>query len=217
MKLPSLFIVALLVAGVLLVGCGLLPTPIPTATPVPPTPTWTPPPTDTPTPTPTPTATPTPTPTPLPLVIASPAFEPGGEIPERYGFFRENVSPELTWKNVPAGTVSLALLMQDQDFPFVHWVVYDIPPQATGLPEGVLAQPQLPEGGWQGMNSNAEIGYIGPYPPFGRTHRYVFVLYALDAPLDLEPGATGGQVLAALENHVLATSELAGTYTGVSP
>lgn len=218
MKLHALPIL-ILVAAALLAGCGALappaPTPTPTVTPIPPTPTWTPTPTDTPTPT--PTATPTPTPTPLPLVITSPAFEPGGEIPERFGFFRENVSPELAWENVPAGTQSLALLMEDRDFPFVHWVVYDVPPQTTGLPESVLAQPQLPEGGWQGLNSNAEIGYIGPYPPFGATHRYAFVLYALDAPLNLEPGVTQEQVLAALEGHVLTTSELVGTYTGVSP
>ncbi len=107
--------------------------------------------------------------------------------------------------------------MEDRDFPFVHWVVYDMPPQASGLPESVLAQPQLPEGGWQGLNSNAEIGYVGPYPPPGETHRYAFVLYALDAPLNLEAGGTREQVLAALEGHVLATSELIGTYTGVAP
>lgn len=221
MKKTAALLTLVLVAAALLTGCGMLapptPTPTPTVTPIPPTPTLTPTPTSTPTPTPTPTTTPTPTPTPLPLVITSPAFEPGGEIPERFGFFRENVSPELAWKNVPAGTQSLALLMEDRDFTFAHWVVYDMPPQTTGLPESVLAQPQLPEGGWQGLNSNAEIGYIGPYPPAGETHRYAFVLYALDAGLDLEPGVTWEQVLAALEGHVLATCELVGTYTGVRP
>jgi len=213
-----------LIAGTLLVACSsLAPSPTatplpPTETPIPPTPTQTPTPTNTPTPTPTPTSTPTPTPTPLPLVISSSAFEPGGDIPERFGFFRENVSPELTWNHVPQGTRSLALLMEDRNFPFTHWVVYDIPPDAAGLPEGVLQQPQLPEGGGlQGLNTNAEIGYIGPYPPRGEEHRYAFTLYALDAPPGLEPGATREQVLAAMEGHILTTSEVTGTYLGVEP
>ena len=211
-----------LVATTLLVACSsLVPsptaTPPPTPTSIPPTPTPTSTPTPTPTLTPTSTPTPTPTPTPLPLLITSSAFEPGGEIPERHGFFRANVSPELTWANVPEGTRSLALLMEDRDFPFTHWVVYDVPPEATSLPEGVLQQPQLPEGGSQGLNSNAEIGYIGPYPPPGETHRYAFVLYALDAPLGMEPASTREQVLAAMEGHILATCELVGTYVGVRP
>lgn len=154
----------------------------------------------------------------MPLLITSSAFEPGGEILERYGFFRENVSPELIWENAPEGTRSLVLLVDDQDFIFSHWVIYNIPPATAGLPEGVLQQSQLPEGGGsQGLNSNAEIGYIGPYPPPGETHRYAFVLYALDARLDLEPGVTREQVLAAMESHVLAISELIGMYTGVRP
>jgi len=111
----------------------------------------------------------------------------------------------------------MAMLMEDLDFPFTHWVVYDVPPDAAGLPEGVLQQPQLADGGSQGLNSNAEIGYIGPYPPSGETHRYTFTLYALDAPLGLEPGSTLEQVLAAIEGHLLATCELTGTYVGVSP
>lgn len=196
---------------------ALVPTvaPLPTTTPIPAT--FTPaPPTLTSTPA-TPTPTPIPTPTPLPLVLTSSAFEPGDMIPERFGFFRENVSPALAWTNVPAGTRSLALLMEDRDFPFIHWVVYNIPPNVNGLPEAVLQQPQTPEGAWQGRNSNAEIGYVGPYPPVGVTHHYAFVLYALDALLDLGPGAAREQVLAAMEGHILATAELTGTYLGVEP
>ena len=113
---------------------------------------------------------------------------------------------------------SLVLLMEDQDFPFTHWVVYDIPPDAAGLPEGVLQQPRLPEGGGlQGLNTNAEIGYIGPYPPQGEEHRYTFTLYALDAPLGLEPGAMWKQVEMTMEGHILKRSELTGTYVGVEP
>lgn len=210
-----------LAASILLAACvgpATPPTvapPLPTATLPPPTPT--PIPTATPPPTPTPTPTPTSTPTPPPLVLSSPAFEPGGAIPERFGYFRDNASPALTWVNAPAGTQSLALLMEDIDVGFSHWVVYNIPPTAAGLPEGIIAQPQLADGTRQGMNDNAMLGYIGPYPPVGETHRYVFTLYALDAPLGLEAGATREQVLAALEGRVLATSELRGTYSGVLP
>jgi Raf kinase inhibitor-like YbhB/YbcL family protein len=108
-------------------------------------------------------------------------------------------------------------MVDDLDFPFSHWVAYNIPPDAAGLPEGMMPQPRLPDGTLQGLNDNEVIGYIGPYPPTGETHRYVFVLHALDAPLDLEPGATRRQVLAAMEDHVLATGELMGTYVGVAP
>lgn len=200
-----------------LAGCAPS-VPLPTATPFPPTPTPVPPtPTPTPTPTATPTATPTPTPTPLPLVLTSSAFVAGDVIPERFGFFRENVSPELAWVNVPQGTRSLALVMEDRDLSFTHWLVYNIPPDVTGLPEGVIQQPRLEDGTLQGLNDNAEIGYVGPYPPPGARHRYAFVLYALDTLLDLGPGAVREQVLAAMEGHVLATAELVGTYLGVEP
>jgi len=107
--------------------------------------------------------------------------------------------------------------MDDRDHAFSHWVVYNIPADTTGLPEGVLQQPLLPDGTWQGLNTNAELGYIGPYPSSGETHRYAFALYALDAPLELEPGATREQVLTAMEGRILAISELTGTYTGVAP
>jgi Raf kinase inhibitor-like YbhB/YbcL family protein len=138
-------------------------------------------------------------------------------IPERHGYFRENTSPELAWKNVPAEAQSLVLLVDDLDYPFTHWVVYSIPPAASGLPEGVIEQPQLPDGTLQGLNSNEVLGYIGPFPPLWETHRYAFTLYALDAPLDLGPGATQEQVLRAMEGHVLTTGELVGTYVGVAP
>ena len=220
MEKPNALPILALIVALLSAACTPTATPTPsplppTSTPVPPTPTP-PPPTSPPTPTPTPTPSPTPTPTPLPLIISSTAFAPGGEIPERHGFFRENTSPELTWENVPQGTVSLVLLVDDVDV-FIHWVVYSMPPDAGGLPEGVIGQPQLPDGTLQGLNANEVIGYIGPFPPPGETHRYAFVLYAVDAPLGLEPGATRGQVLRAMEGHVLAESELTGTFTGISP
>jgi Raf kinase inhibitor-like YbhB/YbcL family protein len=231
---PHVIVVA---AAVLLIGGGALvitagtslmarPTPSPTATHTPapsltPTPTlvptFTPTPTSTPTPTQTPTPTPTATPTPLPLALTSTAFDPGGEVPERFGFFRENTSPEIKWENVPQSAQSLALIVDDLNEPFVHWVIYNIPPTVTVLAEGVIGQPRLQDGTMQGLNSNEILGYTGPFPPDGETHRYVFTLYALDAPLSLGPGARREQVVRGMEGHVLATSELFGTYEGVLP
>jgi Raf kinase inhibitor-like YbhB/YbcL family protein len=213
-KLNVLFNLAL-VAGTLLVACVPVP-PKPTSTPVPATPTMVSPlPTSSPgSPLPTPSpVSPLPTPSPgspLPtptslvsLIISSSAFEPDAEISEGHGLFRVDVSPELTWDDVPEGTRSLALLMADGDF----WAVYNIPPDATGLPAGTL----------QGLNANQEIGFAGPYLPPDETHRHIFILHALDVPLDLDPGATQEQVLAAMKGHVLATSELIGTFVGITP
>lgn len=160
-----------------------------------------------------PTATPPPSPEMPPgqsLVLLSRAFAHEGEIPERYGFFRENVSPPLRWENVPAGTQSLVLLMDDLDYPFSHWVVYNIPPEATGLDEG-----QVPAGALQGRNTAGTLGYAGPYPPVGQVHRYAFTLYALDTALQLPAGAAREEVVAALQGHVLAKAELIGRYRGV--
>lgn len=145
-----------------------------------------------------------------PLVLRSSAFAHEGEIPERYGFFRENVSPPLRWENVPAGTQSLVLLMDDLDYPFSHWVVYNIPPGAAGLDEG-----QVPAGALQGRNTAGTQGYVGPYPPAGQVHRYAFTLYALDTTLQLPAGAAREEVVAALQGHILATAELIGRYRGV--
>jgi len=153
----------------------------------------------------------------LVVSLSDRAFDPGGEIAERHGFLRENISPELTWHGLPDGTRSLALLLRDRDFPFFHWVVYNISPSVTGLPEGASQQSQLPDGVLQGTSTNGRVGYVGPYPPPGDVHHYVFTLYALDTPLDLAPGATGEQVLAAMESHILAKGEAAGTYMGVNP
>lgn len=144
------------------------------------------------------------------LVLQSSAFAHEGEIPERYGFFRENVSPPLRWENVPAGTQSLVLLMDDLDYPFSHWVVYNIPPEAAGLEEG-----QVAAGALQGRNTAGTLGYAGPYPPAGQVHRYAFTLYALDTVLQLPAGAAREEVVSALQGHILATAELIGRYRGV--
>jgi Raf kinase inhibitor-like YbhB/YbcL family protein len=108
-------------------------------------------------------------------------------------------------------------MMDDLDFSFSHWVIYNIPPTATALSEGIIGQPQLPDGTLQGINDNEILGYTGPFPPNGEMHRYAFVLYALDTPLDMGPEARREQVMAAMDGHVLGKSELGGTYVGVLP
>jgi Raf kinase inhibitor-like YbhB/YbcL family protein len=172
-------------------------------------------------------AAPTPTPAP-PLAISSSAFEAGGEIPVQYSCHGANLSPPLEWAGVPEGTQSLALTVDDPDSEppgFVHWVIYNIPATATALPEGVAPDPSLSDGALQGKNDFAQypagtfpggsamnqVGYDGPCPP--AQHRYVFTLYALDATLDLPAESTMGDVLAAMEGHVLGEAELAGVYT----
>jgi len=204
----------------------------PTATPLPPSPTPTPlPPTPTPAPgqpTPTPVPpTPTPippTPTPVPpppteappLTIASDAFEHEGDIPSRYTCQGEDVSPALRWSGVPEGTQSLVLICDDPDAPggtFVHWVIYNIPPTATELPEGVPPDPTLADGSRQGRNDFGKTGYGGPCPPPGPAHRYFFTLYALDVRLDLPAGATKAQVVEAMKGHILGEAQVMGRFS----
>ena len=204
--LAPLCLVLILIVAVGQAGCA------PAAAPIPPIP-----------------GPPTPTPGP-PFRVSSAAFEPGGEIPVQYSCQGANLSPPLEWPGVPEGTQSLALLVDDPNSEppgFVHWVIYNIPPISTGLPEGVPAEATLPDGTLQGVNDFAlfaeegqthpggapinRIGYDGPCPP--SAHHYVFTLYALDTVLDLPAEATKADLLAAMEGHVLDEAELTGVYT----
>lgn len=149
------------------------------------------------------------------LELRSPAFAEGGRIPPKHTCDGKDVSPTLSWTGLPAGAKSLALTCDDPDAPsglWVHWVVFDLPPSATGLPEAVPATPEMPEGGRQGKNDFRKIGYGGPCPPRG-THRYVFTLYAVDRMLGLPAGAARPDLLAALRNHTLGEATLTGTYS----
>ncbi len=149
-----------------------------------------------------------------PFVLRSAAFDAGEPIPQRYSCDGQDVSPPLSWNDPPPGTASLALIMDDPDAPggtWMHWVLYDLPPETRGLPESVPALDELPAGGRHGENSWGRRDYGGPCPPSG-THRYFFKLYALDALLDLPVGVTAEQLAAAMEGHVLAQAELMGTY-----
>jgi len=149
------------------------------------------------------------------LVLTSTAFAHEDPIPSLYACDGDNISPPLQWDGVPEGTASLALIVDDPDAPvgtFVHWVLYNLPAEARGLDAGVPVDAELPDGSMQGRNGARRTGYTGPCPPSG-THRYYFKLYALDTALDLAPdAATKDEVLAAMEGHVLAQTELMGRY-----
>lgn len=152
------------------------------------------------------------------LTISSPAFAPGSAIPAEYTADGPDLSPPLEWTGVPAGTKSLALIVDDPDAPdpkaprmtWVHWVLYDITAGATGLPRGVLPK-NLPAGTMVGLNDWKETQWRGPSPPIGR-HRYFFKLYALDTSLPGLGTPTKAQLEAAMKGHVLAHAELIGTY-----
>jgi Raf kinase inhibitor-like YbhB/YbcL family protein len=146
--------------------------------------------------------------------VRSSAFEEGGAIPAHYTCEGLDISPPLSWSSVPNGTRSLALIVDDPDAPrgaFVHWVIYNLPPDTQRLPEDIPNQRTLPRGALQGMNGAGGIGYTGPCPPNG-THRYFFKIYALDTELDLGARATKEEVANAMEGHVLAEGRLLGTY-----
>ncbi len=150
------------------------------------------------------------------FVIQSPAFEEGGSIPARYTCDGEDISPPLQWAGVPEGTRSLALIVDDPDAPdpaaprmvWVHWVLYNLPPDVQGLPEAVVA---LPPGTLEGINDWKRTGYGGPCPPVGR-HRYFFKLYALDTVLPDLGEPTKAELLEAMQGHVIGEAVLMGTY-----
>ena len=149
------------------------------------------------------------------LMLESSAFPQGGSIPKQYTCDGADVSPPLSWREPPSGTVSFALICDDPDAPggtWVHWVVYDIPGKIQKLAEGVPGKPKLPDGTQQGKNDFKKLGYGGPCPPQGKAHRYYFRLYALDATPGLVPGLTKFACLKAIEGHILAKAELMGTY-----
>jgi hypothetical protein len=148
------------------------------------------------------------------MKLSSPAFADGAVIPMRYTCTGDDVSPPLAWSDTPAGAKSVALIVDDPDAPagtWVHWVAFNLPVTAGGLPEGIKDAKQLPSGGTQGTNSWRRIGYGGPCPPSG-THRYFFKLYALDTTLSLGNNATAKDLQAAMKGHILAESQLMGRF-----
>jgi Raf kinase inhibitor-like YbhB/YbcL family protein len=154
------------------------------------------------------------------LRLTSPAFSDQGEIPEAHTCDGANAPPPLTWSGAPDDTKSLALIVDDPDAPdpdapthtHVHWVVYDIPPSATGLPSG---QATSRGGAREGLNDWKKRGYGGPCPPVGR-HRYFFKLYALDTMLGDLGTSTKDSVEKAMHGHVLEQAQIVGTYERVT-
>ena len=152
------------------------------------------------------------------LMLTSSAFEQGKEIPARYTCQADDISPPLSWQQVPAGTKSLVLIVDDPDAPdpsapkmtWVHWLLYNLPPSCHELSENIIPA-QLPVGTKEGVNDWHRTGYGGPCPPVGR-HRYFFKLYALDCVLDDLKSPTKSNLEAAMQDHVLAKAELIGTY-----
>jgi Raf kinase inhibitor-like YbhB/YbcL family protein len=152
------------------------------------------------------------------LTITSTAFTNGGEIPSRYTCQDEDISPPLGWRGVPDNTRSLVLIVDDPDAPdpkaprmtWVHWVLFNLPPDMAGLPEAASVD-ELPPGIKQGMNSWNRTGYGGPCPPVGR-HRYFHKLYALDTVLNLPGKPTSKALEAGMQGHIIDQAELVGTY-----
>jgi Raf kinase inhibitor-like YbhB/YbcL family protein len=150
------------------------------------------------------------------LTITSTAFTERGRIPARFTCDGENLSPTLSWADVPEEVVSFALIMDDPDAPagtWVHWVIFNIPKDKKMLGEGIPKDETLADGSRQGITNFRRPGYGGPCPPPGSPHRYYFKLYALDSKLDLSSGASKSDVEKAMEGHILAKGELIGLYS----
>lgn len=152
------------------------------------------------------------------IKLTSPAFEAGQLIPTVHTCEGSDTPPPLAWSNLPAGTRTLALIVDDPDAPdpaapqrtWVHWVLYNIPASTPGLPEAARGQ-ELPAGTQDGTNDWRRTGYGGPCPPIGK-HRYFFKLYALDTVLPDLGKPTKASLEKAMEGHVLGKAELVGLY-----
>lgn len=141
-------------------------------------------------------------------------FSNNGAIPKRYTCDGEDVSPPMSWEGSPEGTVSFVLIVDDPDAPagvFTHWVLYNIPAGLNSLPEGVPKGKETSYG-LQGRNDFGDYGYGGPCPPRGKPHRYFFKLYALNATLNLPPGAKKSDVEKAMMGRVIGEAQLVGLY-----
>lgn len=160
------------------------------------------------------------------MQLSSPAFKDGEMIPRKFTCDNTDISPQLTISNVPQKTKSLALICDDPDAPmgvWIHWIIFNLPPGITGLPEGIsrdispVIGPDSTVKVTQGINDFRRFGYGGPCPPRGSTHRYFFKLYALDILLDFDrqqisKGISAEVLSQKMEGHVLASTQLMGKY-----
>ncbi len=148
------------------------------------------------------------------ITVSSPAFSNGSTIPAQYTCDGADVSPPLRWSGVPSSAKSLVIAMEDPDAPgglFIHWVLYNVSPNLTELPQGVPPAAST-RFGLQAINDFGRVGYGGPCPPPGKPHRYIIVIYALNSTLGLPPGAPARDVLRAARPYVIAEGELVGLY-----
>lgn len=152
---------------------------------------------------------------PFTLEVSSSDFYDGGDIPARFTCDGENISPLLAWERPPDGTESVALIVDDPDAPsgiFTHWVVFNLPGDSDRLSRDIAAGESI-DGGIQGTNDFEKAGYDGPCPPEGdEPHEYRFLVYGMNARLDLDSTATAEDVLSAIRGSVIATGELTGMY-----
>lgn len=142
------------------------------------------------------------------MKINSSAFKQGESIPKKYTCQGEDVSPPLTFHDIPKGTKSFALIMDDPDAPmgtFDHWLAWNIPGDTKELAEGVVLSEQ-------GINHFKKTRYGGPCPPPGKPHRYYFKVYALDSLITLPKGSTKQQLKEAIKEHILGEAELMGIF-----
>jgi Raf kinase inhibitor-like YbhB/YbcL family protein len=158
---------------------------------------------------------------PTTFIVESPTMTTGEAMPRDYTPDGRNVSPPLTWRGLPSGTRQIAVICQDHGAgnppPWVHWIIYDIPGTATGLPEDIpfdSSHPMPPglEGAVQGANGWGLTMYRGPAPPGTTVHHYHFAVFALDAELDLPPGLTRDELLEAIEGHVIGQGDMTPHY-----
>jgi Raf kinase inhibitor-like YbhB/YbcL family protein len=214
----------ILVAMLLLAACSsqpATPTVIPQPTTLPtavPTATITPTATSIAAPTSKPAPTLDPNATPATINISSNIFESGGSIPTEHSCDGTNISPAIRWENIPAGTVSFALIMEDADYDnYTHWVLFNIPADRTELPTDVPDGEQLDGIGFHAQNAFSSPGYNGPCPDPKDTHTYTFTLYALNTMLPLTPDpfspVSKGMVRDAMKGHILGEGVLSGIYT----
>ncbi|MBS0634225.1 MAG: YbhB/YbcL family Raf kinase inhibitor-like protein [Verrucomicrobia bacterium] len=150
------------------------------------------------------------------LELESSAFANGDTMPIRYTADGADHSPPLIWSGAPKGTKTFALIMDDPDAPvgtWDHWVLFNLPLDTQTLHEALFNREKLPNGAVQGLNSWGKVGYNGPSPPKGSSHRYFIRLYALDTSLELASQATKQDVLQAMKGHILAESQLMVHYS----
>lgn len=149
------------------------------------------------------------------IEISSPAFSDGGRIPNKYSKKGGDISPPLSWEKVQ-GAASYALVMYDPDAPgrtFYHWIIVNIPPEVTSLPENVPKDPKVEGLGIQCLNDYGYVGYGGPMPPEGETHRYVFTIYALDSYIEVKQPC-GREIVDTIQRYAIAYGEITGIYGG---